>query len=177
MAKYAHHAPVARPDDLAIRLAVPDDGDVVHLLMTELATEDGGVEHVLVTPSRWRELLARPDVMVVLAELDGTPAGYVSATRRLNLWLGRDLLAVDDVFVRPHARNAGVGALMMRALARIAATEEVPPVIRWELREDNEAAARFYSRLGARLRTKQIAAWLPEDYAPASLALPGGGVG
>ena len=33
-------------------------------------------------------MLARPDVLVLVAERDGVPAGYVSAVRRLHLWLG-----------------------------------------------------------------------------------------
>lgn len=151
---------------LSCRLAGPADAETVHRLMLELAREDGGAELVRVTPEAWRRLLERPDVLVLLAERHGVPAGYVSATRRLNLWLGRDLLAVDDVFVRPAARNSGVGAELMHALAGLAAREPEPPIIRWELREDNHAAARFYTRLGAHLRTKQIAAWLPEDYDP-----------
>jgi hypothetical protein len=47
----------------------------------------------------------------------------------------------------------------MRQLAALAAPEHL--AIRWEMREDNVAAQRFYRRLGAILRTKVIAFWQP----------------
>ena len=38
------------------------------------------------------------------------------------------------------------------------------PLITWGVRADNDGGHRFYRRLGARLRTKVVAAWAPEDY-------------
>ena len=58
------------------------------------------------------------------------------------------------------SRDAGVGRLLMRELAALAAPEQL--AIRWEMREDNVAAQRFYRRLGASLRTKVVAFWTPE---------------
>jgi hypothetical protein len=34
----------------------------------------------------------------------------------------------------------------------------------WEAETDNSPGLRFYERLGARLRTKVTAAWLPDGY-------------
>jgi hypothetical protein len=39
-------------------------------------------------------------------------------------------------------------------------------LVRWEVESENLAAQRFYGRLGARLRTKTVAAWLPQAYRP-----------
>jgi ribosomal protein S18 acetylase RimI-like enzyme len=106
----------------------------------------------------WTAMLSRPDVIVLVAERDGVPAGYVSAVRRLHLWLGTDILALDDLFVRDGFRDAGVGRLLMRELAALAPGM----LIRWEVNEDDAAAQRFYRRLGATLRTKVVAAWSTE---------------
>jgi ribosomal protein S18 acetylase RimI-like enzyme len=142
-----------------VRRAGPADAATVLTMVREIAAHEGDVSDVASDLDTWTAMLARPDVVVLVATRDGVPAGYVSAVRKLHLWLGRDLLALDDLFVREGYRDAGVGRLLMRELAALAAPEEM--AIRWELREDNEAGRRFYQRLGATLRTKVIAFWSP----------------
>jgi len=144
-----------------VRRATPDDAATVLTMVREIAALEGDASDATGTPESWAAMLARPDVVVLLAERDGVPVGYVSAVRRLHLWLGRDILALDDLFVRDGYRDAGVGRLLMRELAVLAAPEELP--IRWEMLEDNGAAQRFYRRLGASLRTKVIAFWTTES--------------
>ena len=151
-------------DTFSIRRAGPDDAPVVDILVREIADHEGDSEHVTVTVERWRTLLGRADVTVLLAERAGEPLGYVSAQRRLHLWSGRDILALDDLYVRAQARDGGVGRELMTALARCAAADRL--TIRWEVKPDNVAAQRFYRRLGARLFTKVIAGWRPESYLP-----------
>lgn len=140
-----------------IRDAGPDDAPIVHQMVLEIAGHENSLQAVETDPSRWRQLLGRSDVHVLLASVDGRPAGYVSATRHLQLWLGRDILALDDLYVRRGFRDHGVGQQLMNALATVADQDEL--LIRWEMREDNQAAQRFYRRLGADLVTKVIATW------------------
>ncbi|TQN43572.1 ribosomal protein S18 acetylase RimI-like enzyme [Blastococcus colisei] len=142
-----------------VRRAGPDDAATVLLMVREIAAHEGDVSDVASDVDTWTAMLARPDVVVLLAERDGEPAGYVSAVRRLHLWLGRDILGLDDLFVRKGYRSAGVGRLLMTELAALAAPEQL--AVRWEVREDNVAAHRFYRRLGAELRTKVVAFWRP----------------
>ncbi|GAA3181656.1 GNAT family N-acetyltransferase [Blastococcus jejuensis] len=145
---------------VTVRRAGPDDAASVLMMVREIAAHEGEVSDVASDLDTWTAMLARPDVVVLVAERDGVPAGYVSAVRRLHLWLGRDILALDDLFVRDGYRDAGVGRLLMTELAALAAPERL--AIRWEMREDNDAAQRFYRRLGATLRTKVMAFWKPE---------------
>jgi GNAT superfamily N-acetyltransferase len=142
-----------------VRRAEPEDARIVLTLVREIAAHEGDVSDVASDLDTWTAMLARPDVVVLLAVRDGVPAGFVSAVRKLHLWLGRDILVLDDLFVREGYRDAGVGRLLMQELAALAAPEGMP--IRWEMREDNVAAQRFYRRLGATLRTKVIAFWRP----------------
>ena len=144
-----------------VRRAGPDDAPAVLAMVREIALHEGTPDAVGGTPETWTAMLARPDVVVLLAERDGEPAGYVSAVRRLHLWLGRDILGLDDLFVREGYRDAGIGRLLMTELAALAAPEQLP--VRWEVREDNLAAQRFYRRLGAELRTKVVAFWRPSS--------------
>ncbi|SBT41294.1 GNAT family N-acetyltransferase [Micromonospora narathiwatensis] len=149
---------------ITIRPAGPADASTVDTLVREIAAHEGDAVHVTATATRWVELLGRDDVTVLLAERAGQPLGYVSALRRVHLWSGRDILALDDLWVRASARDAGVGRALMLALARVAADDGL--VIRWEVKPENEAAQRFYRRLDARLFTKVIAGWRPESYLP-----------
>jgi ribosomal protein S18 acetylase RimI-like enzyme len=142
-----------------VRRAGPDDAATVLTLVREIAASEGDASDVASDLPTWTAMLARPDVLVLLAERDGEPVGYVSAVRRLHLWLGHDILGLDDLFVRDGHRDAGVGRLLMAELGALAAAEGL--LVRWEVREDNVAAQRFYRRLGAVLRTKVIASWRP----------------
>ena len=47
---------------------------------------------------------ARPPAVTVLAFVGDHPVGYVGGVRQLNLWVGRDLFALDDLYVRPGRR-------------------------------------------------------------------------
>jgi ribosomal protein S18 acetylase RimI-like enzyme len=140
-----------------VRRAGPDDAATVLTMVREIAAHEGDVTDVVSDLATWTAMLARPDVVVLVAERDGVPAGYVSAVRKLHLWLGTDILALDDLYVREGYRDAGAGRLLMKELAALADGM----LIRWEVQEDNVAAQRFYRRLGATLRTKVIAFWRP----------------
>jgi ribosomal protein S18 acetylase RimI-like enzyme len=92
-------------------------------------------------------------------ELDQQQVGYVSAVRRLHLWSGQDVIALGDLYVRPEARNLGVGKILMSELARRFQNRHT---IAWGMQPDNHAAMRFYERLGANLYPKVLASWPPD---------------
>ena len=163
------HAPTTdrRPlTAVPIRRSTPDDAPDVAAMVREIAAHEDQAAHLLVGDDRWRTLLARSEVVVLLAERGGEAVGYVSAVRQLHLWTGGDVLALDDLYVRPGARDAGVGRRLMAALAALAAPERL--LIRWGVEADNVDAQRFYRRLGATLRPKVLAAWTPGAYAAAT---------
>lgn len=165
----SHTAPI--DETLTIRRAASDDAEVVQTLLIELATHEGDAEHVTVTADDWREQLSDPDVIVYVAWLGDTPAGYVSATRRRYLWGGGWMIGLDDAYVRAGARNHGVGQRLMGAMAGFAAPEQL--IVRWEMKTTNTDAQRFYARLGASLHTKVIAGWGPAGYADHARAVAG----
>jgi GNAT superfamily N-acetyltransferase len=146
-----------------VRHAGPTDAADVAEMVREIAAHEDQAGHVHVSDDRWAALLARPDVLVLLAECGGAAVGYVSAVRQLHLWTGGDVLNLDDLYVRPGHRDAGVGRQLMAALAAVAAPERL--LIRWGMEADNVDAQRFYRRLGATLRPKVLAAWPPTAYA------------
>lgn len=156
--------PTTDTTTLTIRRATPADTLEVAAMVGEIAAHEDQVAHVHVDTDQWRSLLARPDVIVLVAEQDGATLGYVSAIRQLHLWTGGDVINLDDLYVRPGHRDAGIGRRLMGALATLAAPEQL--VIRWGMEVDNLDAQRFYARLGATLRPKVLAGWSPAAYAP-----------
>jgi len=156
-------------DDVEVRTATPADAELVNRMVREIAAHEDSLDALVAGPEHWRAMLARPDVRILIAVgADGTPLGYVSTTRRLNLWLGADVVGLDDLWVRDTARNRGVGRELMAAVARLAAEDDLTVV--WGARADNDAAHRFYRRLGAHLYTKVVASWTPEQYRPMLVA-------
>ncbi len=159
-------APATHPnragEPILIRRAGPLDAELIDTMVREIARHEDSLEHVMSEPEDWRRMLAREDVVVLIAT-DGIQAlGYASTTRRLNLWLARDILALDDLYVREAARNRGIGRLLMMAVAQLAGDDGLTVV--WGARLDNVEAHRFYRRLGAELTTKVVAAWAPDAY-------------
>ena len=145
-----------------IRRATPPDAADVAAMVAEIAAHEDQTAHVHVTDEHWRLLLDRPDVVVFLAERGDGAVGYVSAVRQLHLWTGGDVLALDDLYVRPGHRDAGIGRQLMAALAGLAAPEQL--LVRWGMEVDDVEAQRFRRRLGATLRPKVLAAWTPTAY-------------
>lgn len=147
---------------VTVRRATSPDAATVAALVREIAAHEDQSVQVQVDEAQWRTLLDRPEVIVLLAERDGTSLGYVSAVRQLHLWTGGDILALDDLYVRSGHRDHGVGRRLMSALATYASPEQL--LIRWGVEPDNTDAHRFYRRLGATLRTKVIATWANSAY-------------
>jgi ribosomal protein S18 acetylase RimI-like enzyme len=145
-----------------IRRALPSDAELVRTMVIELANHQNQGKYVTATIDDWQEFLDRHDVIVLIAEVDGSAAGYVSSLRRPYLWVGGDVLTLDDLYVREQFRNAGVGQSLMLELARYALPDRL--TITWGLRLENEAGYRFYDRLGANLVTKTSASWSPSAY-------------
>lgn len=141
--------------DVVVRQATPEDAETVRTLIGEIAAHQGQSDSVTVTAVQWAGYLERRDIIVLLAKIDRRPVGYVSAVRRLHLWSGSDIIALDDLYVRPGHRDAGVGRLLMTELAG----RSGGLTITWGVQPDNDAAIRFYRRLGATVRAKVVCAW------------------
>jgi ribosomal protein S18 acetylase RimI-like enzyme len=140
------------PNTITVRRATPADASAVHTMVLEIASHANQTVAVASTREQWRDFLGRDDVVVLLAERDGTSLGYVSTQICLNLWADRDIVALDGLYVCHDARNEGVGRRLMTEIARLAAVDE--RIVRWEVDLDNTAAQLFYARLGASLTTK-----------------------
>lgn len=88
----------------------------------------------------FENMLDAPDKVLLVAEADGVPVGYIGAYTVVG---ETDILTVA---VDPAARRQGIGRLLLTAL--IAALSGVSAAIYLEVRESNAAARALYTSLG-----------------------------
>ena len=90
----------------------------------------------------------RPAAEVVIAEVDGEPAGFALFFHNFSTFLGKRGLYLEDLFVRPAFRGSGLGRHLMATLARIAVQRDCGR-FEWSVLDWNQPAIGFYRRIGA----------------------------
>jgi ribosomal protein S18 acetylase RimI-like enzyme len=89
---------------------------------------------------------ASPAFEVLLAELGGRVAGYVLWHASYSTEWAQRGIYVEDLYVEPEARRAGVGRALLAALAAEAKRRELR-FVWWCSRPGNKAANAFYETL------------------------------
>ena len=135
---------------LAIRPATIDDVPLIRQLVAELAAYERLADAAVATDADLREQLfgAHPAAEVLIGEVDGEPAGFALFFHNFSTFLGKRGLYLEDLFVRPAFRGAGLGRHLMAALARIAVQRGCGR-FEWSVLDWNEPAIGFYRTLGA----------------------------
>lgn len=101
------------------------------------------------------ELLFRepPRLYGWVIETSNGLAGYATVALEASTFDAALYLHMDCLFLRPEARNAGLGRRLMQAIARQALDLGVG-VVQWQTPDFNVDAARFYRRAGASEKNK-----------------------
>ncbi len=89
-----------------------------------------------------------PRFEVLIAEMDGAPAGFALFFPNYSTWEGRPGLYLEDIFVEESARRHGIGRKLIAALARIARERKCARIDLSVL--DWNPARGFYRQLGFR---------------------------
>ena len=92
-----------------------------------------------------------PAAEVLMARMEGIPVGFALFFPTFSTFLGRRGLWLEDLFVYPEHRGAGVGRALLSALARIACDRGCGR-FEWAVLDWNTPAIAFYERLGATVR-------------------------
>ena len=135
---------------LTIRPATIDDVPLIRALIAELAEYEKLADAAVATDDDLRAQLfgAQPAAEVLIGEVDGVPAGFALFFHNFSTFLGKRGLYLEDLFVRPAARGAGLGRHLMAALARIAVQRNCGR-FEWSVLDWNAPAIAFYRKLGA----------------------------
>ena len=135
---------------LSIRPATVDDVPLIRALIGELAEYERLADAAVATDADLRAQLfgAHPAAEVLIGEVDGEAAGFALFFHNFSTFLGKRGLYLEDLFVRPAARGAGLGKHLMAALARIAVQRDCGR-FEWSVLDWNAPAIGFYRRIGA----------------------------
>lgn len=93
---------------------------------------------------------SRPYAEVIIGELDGVPQAFALFFHNFSTFEGRPGIYLEDLFVRPAARGAGLGKAMLAHLAALAVERDCAR-LEWSVLDWNEPAIGFYRSLGARM--------------------------
>lgn len=130
--------------------ATEHDVPLILSLIRELAEYEKLAHEVCATEAQLRETLfgERSVAEVVIAALDGQPAGFAVFFPNYSTFLGRPGLYLEDLFVRPEARGFGLGRLLIEYLARLA-VDRGWGRLEWRVLDWNQPSIDFYKKLGA----------------------------
>src|SRR6266540_3167088 len=160
------------PIHLRINSATEADIPLILHFIQELANYERLAHEVVATEDRLRDTLFGPhpaaEVLIArVARSDSSPvadraartdasqsdphepAGFALFFSTYSTFLARPGLYLEDLFVRPHWRGAGIGRALLTHLARLAVQRDCGR-LEWAVLDWNEPAIGFYRRLGAR---------------------------
>ncbi|MGN5373679.1 N-acetyltransferase family protein [Sphingomonas hankookensis] len=135
---------------IGIRDARPDDVATILRFIRDLASFEREPDAVEATEAMLADALFgdRPAAEAVIAEIDRRPVGFALFFHNFSTWTGRRGLYLEDLYVTPEARAAGVGKALLRHVAGIARDRDCPRFEWWVL-DWNERAIAFYRAMGA----------------------------
>jgi GNAT superfamily N-acetyltransferase len=136
--------------DVVVRAATLSDIPKVLSLLRELADYEGKLESVRIDEALLAEhaFSDRACIEVLLGLLDGSAVSYAIFFPHFGSYRGRPWLYLEDLYVQPGARGAGVGRKMMAHLARLTVKRGWAGMA-WSVLDWNESAFAFYRGLGA----------------------------
>jgi GNAT superfamily N-acetyltransferase len=134
-----------------LRAAELRDVQAIVGLIRELADFEQLTHLLQVTPEKLRPHLfgEKPVAEALVAEVDG--AGVVAFAlffTNFSTFLAQPGLYLEDLYVRPAHRGAGIGQALLRRLAQLA-MERGCGRFEWSVLDWNDNAIRFYQGMGA----------------------------
>lgn len=137
---------------VSIRPATPADLPLIGDLIRALAEYEKLADQVRFDPAVMGEKLfgARPYAEVLIGEVDGAAQGFALFFHNFSTFEGRPGIYLEDLFVRPEARGAGLGKALLAHLAALAVARDCAR-LEWSVLDWNEPSIGFYKALGARM--------------------------
>jgi len=128
----------------------PSDAAALLAMIRALAEYERLTHLCVATEEDIRAAIQGPDAAaeVLIARVDQVPVGFALFFHTFSTFLARRGLWLEDLFVYPEHRGAGIGKALLRAVAGIA-RERGCGRFEWSVLDWNAPAIRFYESLGA----------------------------
>ena len=138
--------------DFTIRPARPSDAREILRLIGELAEYEKLADMAVGTEEKLRGALfgPRPAAETLIVERGNRAVGFALFFTTFSTFLCRPGIYLEDLFVEPAHRGAGIGKALLRRLAQIAVERDCGR-LEWRVLDWNEPSIRFYESLGAKL--------------------------
>jgi GNAT superfamily N-acetyltransferase len=146
-----------RAADFTIRAAASPDVPELLRLIRELADYEKLSDMAVGTEPMLHAALfgAHPAAEAMVAERAGRAVGFAIYFTTFSTFLCKPGLYLEDLFVEPAHRGAGIGKALLRRLAGLAG-ERGCGRLEWRVLDWNEPSIRFYQSLGASLMKEWI---------------------
>ncbi|GAB2664908.1 GNAT family N-acetyltransferase [Kribbella swartbergensis] len=136
--------------DERVRRARPEDVPAIVELVHGLAEYERAPDECKLTADQLRTALfgESPKVFCHVAEHQGEVAGCAIWFLSFSTWRGVHGIYLEDLFVRPETRGAGLGKALLAALAQECVRNNYER-LEWSVLDWNTPAIDFYTALGA----------------------------
>ena len=138
--------------DYALRAARREDTGELLRLIHALAVYEKLAHMAAGTPPMLQEALfgRRPSCEAIVAQRGGRSVGFALYFTTFSTFLCKPGIYLEDLFVEPAHRGAGIGKALLRELAAIAIERDCGR-FEWRVLDWNDPSIRFYQSLGATL--------------------------
>jgi GNAT superfamily N-acetyltransferase len=135
---------------ITLRVATADDVGLILNFIRQIADSEKVSHKVVADEGLLRQTLfgERRVAEVVIADFEGEPAGFALFVHNFSTLLGRPGVQLEELFVALDFRGRGIGRLLISFLARLAIDRGCAQ-LEWSVLGRNQAAIRFFERLGA----------------------------
>ena len=136
--------------DFTLRPAQPGDVAAIVGLITELAEFEHLAHLLRLTPDTLAPHLfgERPVAEAVVAEAADRVVAFALFFTNFSTFLAQPGLYLEDLYVQPAARGAGIGKALLSHLGALAVARGYGR-FDWSVLDWNENAIRFYQKMGA----------------------------
>lgn len=135
---------------MTVRPVRPDDVPTLVALVGELADYEKALDEVRLTEEQLHDCLfgEAPALFGHVAEQDGAVVGLALWFLNFSTWRGTHGLYLEDLYVRPGHRGAGLGRELLRTLAAVC-VERGYSRLEWSVLDWNTPSIEFYKAAGA----------------------------